>query len=122
MAVANGVIVAAVVAEVEQDPGVLAFFDETTFAFLDTAPTGAQPEGISVSPDGTLIACVNEGTPEEYEPGFVDPPGSVTIVEVTGSTGFVSQKRMHKKGVGWGTIQSMTILFSPLWIRRAFKS
>ena len=90
--VADGVIVAAVVAEVEQDPGVLAFFDETTFAFLDIVFTGAQPEGISVSPDGTLIACVNEGVPEEYEPGFEDPAGSVTIVEVTGSTGFVSRQ------------------------------
>jgi hypothetical protein len=43
---------------------------------------GAGPDMISFTPDGRRILVANEGEPTGYGPGHVDPPGSVSVVEL----------------------------------------
>lgn len=50
---------------------------------LDLFETGVQPDMITFAQDGRLLLTANEGEPRQsYGAGQVDPPGSVSIIEL----------------------------------------
>lgn len=74
----EGLLVAAVPAEVKTDPGKAVFFDASG-QFLAAAEVGALPDMVTFSPNGSWVLVANEGEPsDDYS---VDPEGSVTIIK-----------------------------------------
>lgn len=79
----NGIMVAAVAADPKTDPGFAAFYDTGD---LDAGPiavinTGALPDMILFSPDGSKVLTANEGEPNsDYS---IDPVGSVTVIDIS---------------------------------------
>ncbi|MCC9137977.1 choice-of-anchor I family protein [Pontibacter silvestris] len=78
VAVKNGILAAAVEANIKQDNGKVALFNTKTYDLLKLVPVGALPDMVTFSPDGTYILSANEGEPNsDYT---VDPNGSVSII------------------------------------------
>ena len=75
----NGLIVAAIEADVKQDNGkVVAFNTDGVFQWQVTV--GALPDMVTFNEDGTKIIVANEGEPSgDYS---VDPEGSISIIDV----------------------------------------
>ncbi len=67
-----------------QLPGVVAFYDASTTAYLSQVTVGFLPDMIIFSPDGNKILTANEGEPNSYGQGnSFDPEGSVSIIDVS---------------------------------------
>ncbi|WP_293784819.1 choice-of-anchor I family protein [uncultured Aeromicrobium sp.] len=74
----DGLVVAAIEAPTKTDPGWLLYADAATLEVLGAVQVGAQPDMVSVSPDGTRAVVANEAEPaEDYS---IDPEGSVSVV------------------------------------------
>ncbi|MFC4820933.1 choice-of-anchor I domain-containing protein [Dokdonella ginsengisoli] len=82
VAVKNGVLAAAIPNADGTQPGVIALFDADGM-HLGTFTAGVLPDHVSFSPDGRYVLSANEGEPV----GDVDPPGSVTVVDLAGGAG-----------------------------------
>jgi len=79
----DGVVAAAVQADVKTDPGSVVFFN-TDGVFLNEVPAGALPDMITFTPNGQKVLVANEGEPNSYgQTTSVDPEGSVTIVDLS---------------------------------------
>src|SRR5215204_5493374 len=79
--VKNGIIAAAVEANVKTDNGKVVFFDADG-NYLNALTIGALPDMITFTPDGKQVLVANEGEPNnDYT---VDPEGSVSIVDLSG--------------------------------------
>jgi len=77
----NGILAAAVEAEVTQDPGSVVFFNADG-DFLNSVTVGALPDMLTFTPDGSKVLVANEGEPnDDYT---IDPEGSVSIVDISG--------------------------------------
>jgi hypothetical protein len=88
VSVKDGVVAAAVEASIKQDPGLVVFFD-VNGGYLADVVVGALPDMLTFSPDGAWVLVANEGEPnDDYT---VDPEGSVSIIDVSGGAGSVSQ-------------------------------
>lgn len=82
VAVGRQMIVAAVPAEVKTDAGQAVFFD-LDGEFMSAAPTGALPDMVTFTPNGSWVVVANEGEPsEDYS---IDPEGSVTVIKTAGA-------------------------------------
>lgn len=57
-----------------------------TITPVATYTVGANPDQITFTPDGTKLLVANEGEPNGYRPGDVDPEGSVSIIELASGT------------------------------------
>jgi hypothetical protein len=77
VAVAKGLVAAAVEAETVTDPGAVAFFD-TDGNFLSMAELCALPDMVRFTPDGKTVLVACEGEPDDG----VDPEGAIAIVDV----------------------------------------
>lgn len=77
VAVRNGLLAAALPAADGTQAGAIALFD-TAGQHLRTFPAGVLPDHVSFSPDGRYLMSADEGEPVDA----VDPPGSVTIVDL----------------------------------------
>jgi DNA-binding beta-propeller fold protein YncE len=84
VAVYNGVIAAAVEANVKTDNGRVVFFNADG-RFLNAVTVGALPDMLTFTPDGTRVLVANEGEPNDAY--TVDPEGSVSIVDITSGIG-----------------------------------
>ncbi|TSD57811.1 choice-of-anchor I family protein [Aeromicrobium piscarium] len=74
----DGLVVAAIEAPTKTDPGHLLFADATTLQNLGTVEVGAQPDMVSISPDGAYAVSADEGEPaDDYS---ADPEGTVSVV------------------------------------------
>jgi hypothetical protein len=80
VAVNNGVVAVAVEAEIKQDPGSVVFFD-TEGDYLNQVVTGALPDMLIFTPDGSKLLVANEGEPDDDY--LIDPEGSVSIVDLS---------------------------------------
>lgn len=81
VAVHNGLVAIAVEANPKQAPGAIVFAD-TNGNILASVRAGALPDMITFTPDGSKVLTANEGEPNaSYS---VDPPGTVTIVDISG--------------------------------------
>ena len=77
----NGIVAAAVEANVKTDNGKVVFFDANG-NYLNAVTVGALPDMVVFTPDGTKVLVANEGEPSsDYA---VDPEGSVSIVNISG--------------------------------------
>ncbi len=79
VAVANGVVAAAVESETDDGAGRVVFFD-TDGNFLNQVEVGVLPDALTFSPDGTKLVVANEGEFTDE----VDPLGSISIVDLAG--------------------------------------
>lgn len=87
VAVRDGVVAAAVQAAPKTDPGKVVFFDASG-NYLDDVTVGALPDMLTFTPNGDSVLVANEGEPNSYnQPGSVDPEGSVSIVDLRGGIG-----------------------------------
>lgn len=75
-----GLVVMGVTGATPQDPGAAVFFDATTREHVATVPTGALPDAVKFTPDGSMVVTTNEGEPNaDYT---VDPEGSLTVIPI----------------------------------------
>lgn len=82
--VCNGIVAAAVQANVKTDDGTIEFFD-TDGNHLRSVDAGALPDMVTFTPNCEKVLSANEGEPNSYNQGAasIDPVGSVTIVDLT---------------------------------------
>lgn len=81
--VRDGVIAAAVEADVSQDPGKVVFFQAAgSCDYLNDVTVGALPDMLTYTPDGSRVLVACEGEPDDTY--TVDPAGSVAIVDLSG--------------------------------------
>ncbi|MEL6247868.1 MAG: choice-of-anchor I family protein [Cyanobacteria bacterium J06627_15] len=79
VAFSNGILAAALEADIATDDGSVAFFDSTG-TDITQVTVGALPDMLTFTPDGTKLLVANEGEPnDEYT---IDPRGSVSIIDV----------------------------------------
>jgi len=76
----NGVVAAAVEAEVKQDLGKVVFFD-TDGNYINDVTAGALPDMVTFTPDGTKVLVANEGEPDDDY--LVDPEGSISVIDIS---------------------------------------
>jgi 2',3'-cyclic-nucleotide 2'-phosphodiesterase/3'-nucleotidase/5'-nucleotidase len=80
--VCNGIVAAAVQADVKTDNGSIVFFD-TSGNFLNHVEAGALPDMVTFTPNCQYVLSANEGEPNSYgQPDSVDPEGSITVVDL----------------------------------------
>lgn len=80
LSVKNGLLAAAVEANIKQDNGKVVLFDAKTLELTIQITVGALPDMVTFSPDGAFILTANEGEPNsDYS---VDPVGSVSVISV----------------------------------------
>jgi hypothetical protein len=86
--VARGFLAVAVDATVKTNPGAVVIYNANSpgSSALRTIAVGAVPDMLTFTPDGQRIVVANEGEPNSYgQSDSVNPEGSVTIINATGS-------------------------------------
>lgn len=78
----DGLVAVAVEAGPKTDPGKVVFLDARTLAVRGVVTVGALPDMVTFDGDGRRLLVANEGEPESYLPGAVNPEGSVSIVDL----------------------------------------
>ena len=83
VAVRDGIAAIAIEGPTKTANGTVAFF--TGYGqFLSAVPVGALPDMLTFTPNGQMVLVANEGEPDGYGPGFTDPVGSVSIIDLRG--------------------------------------
>lgn len=83
VSVRNGVVAAASINSLKENPGKVVFFD-LDGEFLSAVEVGAVPDMVAHSPDGMKLAVANEGEPRCAGTTYVDPEGSISIIDLSG--------------------------------------
>lgn len=78
----DGIIAVAEQASPKTERGTVAFFDAATLAKISQVQVGALPDMLTFTPDGSTVVVANEGEPEGYCDGQVDPVGSISVITV----------------------------------------
>ncbi|MEN9640969.1 MAG: hypothetical protein RIR77_158, partial [Planctomycetota bacterium] len=110
LAVRNGLVAAAVSATTNTDPGKIVFYT-TTGAFVAVVTVGSGPDMVGFTPDGTKVMCANEGEPDANY--VVDPEGSISIIDVTGTISQASVTTIGFNGLPAGVIDPAIRAFGP---------
>ena len=63
VAARDGLVAVAIEANPLTNPGVIAFYDASTLAFLRSVPAGALPDAVTFSNTGHFVIVANEGEP-----------------------------------------------------------
>lgn len=82
VAVHGNLVAVAQQADVRTDAGRVGFFDATTFAPAGSVVVGALPDMVTFTGNGDFALVANEGEPEGYCEGQVDPEGSVSVIDL----------------------------------------
>jgi hypothetical protein len=77
----KNMIAVAMVGHTKTDPGVVHIIAPAGY-IMRTVTVGSLPDMVAFTPDGTKLLVANEGEPDCYGAGCVDPEGSVSIVSV----------------------------------------
>ncbi len=81
VAVSSKNLVAVAVAGMRKtDPGTMVFLTPAG-QVIRTAQVGALPDMVTFTPDGRKLLVANEGEPDCYGAGCIDPEGSVSIID-----------------------------------------
>ncbi len=88
VAVRNGIVAASAPNANQQLNGSVVIFN-TDGVFQKQVTVGALPDMITFTPDGKKIMTANEGQPNDSY--TVDPEGSVSIIDITGGIGSLTQ-------------------------------
>jgi hypothetical protein len=85
VSVKNGFVAAAIANANANTPGVIAVFG-TDGVLRRIFSAGVLPDHVSFSPNGRYILAANEGEPVGTfgQPSFIDPRGSVTVIDLQG--------------------------------------
>lgn len=113
VAVHKGIVVAAVEANVKQDPGKAIFFD-TDGNFLNQVTVGALPDMVTFSPNGKWVLVANEGEPNDAYTN--DPEGSVSIINLHRGVASLTQAKVRTadfKRFNNATLDSSIRVFGP---------
>lgn len=78
--VKNGLLAAAIEADIKTDNGKVVVFETTGYAEIATVEVGALPDMVTFTPDGRYILTANEGEPNDSY--TVDPVGTVSFISV----------------------------------------
>jgi DNA-binding beta-propeller fold protein YncE len=78
----DGLVAVAVEASPKTDPGKVVFIDARTLAVRGAVTVGALPDMLTFDDGGQRVLVANEGEPESYLPGAVNPEGSVSIIDL----------------------------------------
>ncbi|MCB2077841.1 MAG: choice-of-anchor I family protein [Novosphingobium sp.] len=85
VAVADGIVAVAVVAEDKVQPGKVYFIDASADvgpgAILGSVDVGSNPDMVTFTPDGKTILVANEA---ELDEAGNDPEGSVSVIDISG--------------------------------------
>ena len=81
IALYNDVVAVAVESNPKQDPGKVVFFD-LIGTYTNSITTGALPDMLTFTPDGSTLIVANEGEPSDDYTN--DPEGSITIIDLSG--------------------------------------
>jgi hypothetical protein len=80
VAVHKGLVAVAIEAYDKQAPGVVAFYDAESLAFIRGVTVGALPDMLTFTPNGRYVLVANEGEPnDDYT---IDPEGSVSVIDL----------------------------------------
>ena len=82
VAVRHGLVAVAQQAEVKTDPGTLTLFDATSLEQTGEVTVSALPDMVTITDNGSYALVANEGEPEGYCEGQVDPEGSISVVDL----------------------------------------
>lgn len=74
----------------ETGPGLVQLHD-VYGTLLSSVNVGALPDMITFTPNGQMVLTADEGQPSGYEPGDVDPEGSVSVIDLRNGAASVSQ-------------------------------
>ncbi|MGO4541325.1 choice-of-anchor I family protein [Paenibacillus sp. 2TAB19] len=103
-------IAASVPASPKTDPGKVVFMDMDGTQ-ITSVTVGSLPDMLTFSPDGKQLLVANEGEPNgDYT---VDPEGSVSIIDVTGEVGALTDEDVATAGFGSVTIPEDVRIFGP---------
>jgi hypothetical protein len=86
----KGLVAVAVEATPKTANGKVVFLDADG-AVLGDVVVGALPDMITFTPDGKRVLVANEGEPSGYGPGFTDPEGTVSVIDVSRGVESLSQ-------------------------------
>lgn len=107
VAVKNGVLAAAIEAEIAQGAGIVAFFD-TDGNLIQSVTVGALPDMLTFSPDGQKVLVANEGEPNaDYT---VDPEGSISIINLSGGVENLTQDDVTTASFGGFNDQKQALI------------
>jgi hypothetical protein len=104
VAIANGIVAVALEDTLKQNPGRVAFFlasqDSATIrAQVRFVTVGALPDMVTFTQDAQRVLTANEGEPNNYNVGNLDPEGSVSIITIpVGGIGTISQSNVQTVG------------------------
>ena len=79
----GGVVAIAVQAADKVSPGTVEFYRATTLAPISSVQVGSLPDMVTFTPSGRQLLVANEGEPNNYLAGNIDPEGSVSIIDVS---------------------------------------
>jgi len=96
VAVSGDLVAVAVEAAPKQQPGKVLFLDPNTLAVISSVNVGALPDMVTFTPDGKYVLTANEGEPDANY--LVDPEGSVSIIDVSGSAAGLTQANVRTAG------------------------
>ncbi|MBL7981012.1 MAG: choice-of-anchor I family protein [Flavobacteriales bacterium] len=95
--VVPGGIAVAAEASPKTDAGKVVFFDANG-TFLSQVTVGAQPDHVTVSPNGQRVLSANEGEPNDTY--SIDPEGSISIIDISGGLASLSNTNVTTLGFG----------------------
>lgn len=110
VAVANGIVAAAVEADEATDPGSAVFFDANG-NFLNEVTVGALPDMIIFTPDGNYVLTANEGEPNDAY--TVDPEGSVSVINIANGVGSATVQNATFTAFNGANLDSSIRIFGP---------
>jgi hypothetical protein len=87
VAVRGRVVAVAEQADVATEPGRVAFFDARSLEPTGEVTVGALPDMVTLTGNGRKAVTANEGEPEGYCAGQVDPRGSISVIDLTRGPG-----------------------------------
>ncbi len=109
----NGIVAAAVQANVRTDDGVVVFFDASG-NYLNDVPAGALPDMITFTPNGDRVLVANEGEPSRYgQPDSVDPIGSITIVDMRNGVANATSQNVDFTSFNNATLDPSIRIYGP---------
>jgi 2',3'-cyclic-nucleotide 2'-phosphodiesterase (5'-nucleotidase family) len=87
LSVVPGGIAVAAEASPKTDPGKVVFFDANG-TLLSQVTVGAQPDHVTVTPNGQKVLVANEGEPNDTY--TVDPQGTISVIDISGGIASVT--------------------------------
>jgi hypothetical protein len=97
VAIEDGLVALAIEAEPTQNPGTAGFYN-TDGELLASVQVGALPDMLTFTPDGEKVLVANEGEPDGYCAGGVDPVGSISIIDLPASISELEQSHVETVG------------------------